>query len=54
MTTLAPLLLNWQSSSFLQVTRTTMKAWMNSIFGQIPSLTMELAALERPKNRYIM
>ena len=31
MTTLAPSFLN-QSSSFLQVTRTCMKAWMSSIF----------------------
>ena len=37
------------SSSFLQVTRTTMKAWMSSNFGRIPSLTSELAAHERLK-----
>ena len=37
------------SSSFLQVTRTTIKAWMSSKFGRIPSLTSELAALERLK-----
>ena len=34
MNTLAPSFLN-QSSSFLQVTRTCMKAWMSSNFGQI-------------------
>ena len=37
------------SSSFLQVTRTTIKAWMSSNFGRIPPLTSELAALERLK-----
>ena len=36
--TLAPSFLN-QSSSFLQVTRTCMKAWMSSNFGQIPTPT---------------
>ena len=39
------------SSSFLQVTRSTMKAWMGLNFGKIPSLTSELAALERVKNQ---
>ena len=34
----------------MQVTRTTIKAWMSSNFGRIPSLTSELAALERLKN----
>ena len=43
MNTLAPSFLI-QSSSFLQVTRTCMKAWMSSNFGQIPS-TPELSAL---------
>ena len=38
------------SSSFLQVTRTTIKAWMSSNLGRIPPLTSELAALERLKN----
>ena len=38
------------SSSFLQVTRTTIKAWMSSNLGRIPLLTSELAALERLKN----
>ena len=37
------------SFSFLQVTRTTIKAWMSSNFGGIPPLTSELAALERLK-----
>ena len=34
------------SFSFLQVTRTTVKALMSSEFGGIPPLTSELAALE--------
>ena len=34
------------SFSFLQVTRTTIKAWMSSDLGVIPPLTSELAALE--------
>ena len=37
-------------SSFLRVTRTTIKAWMSSNFGRIPLLVSELAALERLKN----
>ena len=37
--------------SFLQVTRQTIKAWMNLNFSKIPSLTKELAALERLKNQ---
>ena len=37
------------SSSFLQVTRSTMKAWMGLNFGKIPSPTSELTALERVK-----
>ena len=41
------------SSSFLQVTRTTIKARMSSNFGGIPPLTLELAALERLKIRTI-
>ena len=40
------------SSSFLQVTRTTIKAWMSLIFGGISPLTAELAALERLKKTY--
>ena len=39
------------SSSFLQVTRSAMKAWMGLNFGKIPSLTLELAALECVKNQ---
>ena len=38
------------SSSFLQITRPTLKARMRLNFGKIPSLTSELAVLERPKN----
>ena len=37
-------------SSFLHTIRTTIKAWMSLNFGKIPSLTSELAALERQKN----
>ena len=37
------------SSSFLQETRTSIKAWMSWNFGRIPRLTSELAALERLK-----
>ena len=39
------------SFSFLQATRTTIKAWMSSNFGGILPLTSELAALSRLKNR---
>ena len=39
------------SSSILQVTRPIIKAWMSLNFGKIPSLTSELAALERLKNQ---
>ena len=48
-TTLVPSFLDG-SSSFLQITRPTIKAWMHMNFGKIPSLTSELAALERHKN----
>ena len=44
MTTLVPSFLDG-SSSFLQITRPTIKAWMGLNFGKIPSLTSELAAL---------
>ena len=50
MTTLMLSILN-VSSSFLQVTRSTIKAWMGLNFGKIPSLTSELAALERLKKK---
>ena len=40
------------SSSFLQVTRTTIKAWMSLNFGGISLLTAELAALEGLKKTY--
>ena len=39
------------SSSFLQVMRTTIKAWMSSNFCVIPPLTAELAALKRLKRK---
>ena len=50
MTTLVLSLLNG-SSSFLQLTRPTIKAWISLIFGKVQSLTSELAALERLKNQ---
>ena len=37
------------SSSFLQVRRTIIKAWMRSNFGRIPPLTLKLVALELQK-----
>ena len=40
MTTLVPSFLDG-SSSFLQITRPTIKAWMSLNFGKIPSLTSE-------------
>ena len=43
--TLEPIFLTG-SFSFLQVTRTTVKAWMSSDFSRIPPFTSELAALE--------
>ena len=49
MTTLVPSFLDG-SSSFLQLTRPTIKAWMGLIFGKIPSLTSELTAFEHQKN----
>ena len=49
MTTLVLSILNG-SSSFLHTIRTTIKTWMSLNFGKIPSLTSELAALERQKN----
>ena len=52
MNTLEPLFLIG-SSSFLQVTRTTIKAWMSSNLGEIPPLTSEFAALEcQKKSKY--
>ena len=48
MTTLVPSFLDG-SSLFLQITTPTIKARMSLNFGKIPSLTLELAALERPK-----
>ena len=49
MTTLVPSFLDG-SSLFLQITRPTIKALMSSNFSKIPSLTLELAALEHQKN----
>ena len=49
MNTLAPSFLIG-SSSFLQVSRTCMKAWTSSNFNQIPPPTPELSALARLKN----
>ena len=49
MTTLVPSFLDG-SSSFLQITRPTIKAQKGLNFGKISSLTSELAALERQKN----
>ena len=34
------------TSLFLHTIRTTIKAWMSLNFGKIPSLTLDLAALE--------
>ena len=45
-TTLAPLFL-LESSSFLQITRTSIKSRMGLKFGEIRPQTAELAALER-------
>ena len=50
MTILVPSFSNGYSS-FLQVTMSTIKAWMGFNFGKIPSLTLELAAHERLKNQ---
>ena len=50
MTTVVPSFFNG-SSSFLQVTRTTIKSWMSLNFCQIQQLTTELAALECLKNQ---
>ena len=53
MTTLVPSFFNGPSS-FLQVTRSIIKAWIGLNLGKTPSLTSELAALERLKNQGIM
>ena len=50
MTTLVPSFSNG-SSSFLQITRSTIKAWIGLNLDKIPSLTLELDALERLKNQ---
>ena len=49
MTTLIPSFLDG-SSSFLQITRPTIKALMSLNLGKISSLILELAPLERQKN----
>ena len=49
MTTLVPSFLDG-SSSFLQVTRPTIKAWMGLNFVKILSPILELAPLEHLKN----
>ena len=49
MTTLVPSIFDG-SSSYLQITRPTIKAWMGLNFSKISSLTSELAALEHQKN----
>ena len=41
-------------SSFLQVTSTTIKAWMSSNLGRIPPLTSELVALEHLKKCHMI
>ena len=43
-----------ESSLFLQVSRTCIKALVSSNFNQIRSLTTELPALERLKSVYIV
>ena len=50
MTTLVPSCLDG-FSSFLQVKRTTIKAWTSLNFGEILLPTKELAALERLQNQ---
>ena len=49
MTTLVPSFLD-ESSTFLQITGPTIKARVGLNFGKTPSLTLEVAALERQKN----
>ena len=49
MTALVPSFLDG-SSSFMQVTRTTIKAWMSLNFVMIPFTISELGALEHLKN----
>ena len=41
------------SSSYFQITKTTIQAWMALNFDNIPSQTTELAALEHLKNQQI-
>ena len=53
MTTLVLSTLNG-SSSFLQIRRTTIKAWMSLNFVKIPSPMMDLVPLEHLKHLWIM
>ena len=41
------------SSSFVQVTRTTIKAWMSLKFSQSPSPTTEIDAFERRHLKFV-
>ena len=50
MTFLVPSYSN-DTSSFLQLTRSAIKAWMGLSFDNIPPLTSELAAVEHLKNQ---
>ena len=50
MTTLVPSFSNGPSS-FLQVIRPTIIAWMSLNLGKVPSLSLELATLESLKNQ---
>ena len=43
-----------ESSLFLQVTRTCMKSWMTSNFGQIPPPLLDLSALECLKKNNVV
>ena len=49
MTSLVLSILNG-SFSYLQISRTTIKAWMGKNFVKIPTLIMELAVLEHLEN----
>ena len=53
MTSLVLLILNG-STSYLQIRRTIIEAWMSLNFIKIPSPIMELAAFEHLKNLLIM
>ena len=53
MTTLVPSFLGG-FSSFLQLTRTIIKAWLSLNFVKVPLPATEFAALQRLKNQCIM